>query len=97
MIKLKMICSACGNEWQAIIGNRTRLQAGCPKCANLKHRQQKKCRRILCVETNTIYSSIAEIERQTGISHSCIIACCKGKHQTAGGFHWRYVNEAENK
>ena len=87
------ICSVCGYEWEAIISNRTRLGAGCPRCANFKSRKQKKCRKILCIETQTIYDSIAEIERQIGINHTCIIACCKGKHQTAGGFHWKYADE----
>ena len=86
-------CSVCGNEWQATVSNRTKQGAGCPECARLRSRNQKKCRKILCIETQKIYDSIAQIERELGISHSCIIACCKGKHQTAGGCHWHYVDE----
>ena len=90
-------CSVCGNEWQATISNRTKQGAGCPECARLRSRNKKKCRKILCVETNRIYNSIAEIEREMGINHACIIACCKGKHQTAGGFHWKYADEEDTK
>ncbi|WP_294412581.1 zinc-ribbon domain-containing protein [uncultured Ruminococcus sp.] len=86
-------CSVCGNEWQATVSNRTKQGAGCPVCARLRSRYQKKCRKILCVETQKIYNSIAQIERELGISHSCIIACCKGKHQTAGGYHWEYLDD----
>lgn len=84
-------CSVCGNEWQATVSNRTKQGAGCPECARLRSRNQKKCRKILCIETQKTYDSIAQIERELGISHSCIIACCKGKHQTAGGYHWKYA------
>lgn len=86
-------CSVCGNEWQATVSNRTKQGAGCPECARLRIRNQKKCRKILCVETQITYNSIVQIERELGISHSCIIACCKGKHQTAGGYHWEYLED----
>ena len=35
------------------------------------------------------YKSAAEAEKQTGIAHSNIIACLKGRRNTAGGFIWR--------
>ena len=31
-----------------------------------------------------------EAERQTGISHSNIIACCKGRLAKTGGYEWKY-------
>lgn len=39
------------------------------------------------------YESLREAERQTGVSHSHITNCCKGKrnYNTAGGFIWCYV------
>jgi len=39
------------------------------------------------------YHSINEAERQTGICQSNIVACCKGKRNTAGGYVWNYKNE----
>lgn len=36
------------------------------------------------------YYGTREAERQTGVYHSSISACCKGKIQSAGGFKWRY-------
>lgn len=48
-------------------------------------------RPVLCVETNTIYTTLTEAQRATGIDHSNISAVCRGKRQTTGGYHWRYV------
>ena len=49
-------------------------------------------KKVMCVETQIIYESIAEAERLTGIKN--IICCCKGKRKKAGGYHWRYVKES---
>lgn len=38
------------------------------------------------------YPSVSEASRQTGISTTNICKCCKGKHKTAGGYIWRYVD-----
>ena len=48
---------------------------------------------VICVETNIIYYSPAEVEQTLGIDASSIHKCCKGKRHTAGGYHWRYDNE----
>lgn len=86
-------CSTCGNEWQAIISNRAKGHGG-PKCALAKRKQLGTgTRKVLCIDTQTTYDSIADAERDLGIHHSCVIACCKGKHKTAGGYHWKYADE----
>ena len=41
------------------------------------------------------YSSTKEAERMTGIHHSNISACCKGKYKSAGGFVWYYADTEE--
>lgn len=38
------------------------------------------------------YHSLNEAERQTGIKHESISACCRGKRQTAGGYKWAYLD-----
>lgn len=43
---------------------------------------------VLCVETGTVYPSVCEVERQTGVHHSSISNCINGKRKTAGGCHW---------
>ena len=46
---------------------------------------------IICIETNVSYFGLMEAERQTGINHSNISNCLKGKREKAGGYHWRYA------
>lgn len=41
---------------------------------------------IICLETQKIYSSIAEAVRETGITS--IPDCCNEKYYTAGKYHW---------
>lgn len=64
-------------------------------CNNQTTRKNNKgfrtSRKVMCMETGTIYDTIIEIERQTGILHSDICKCCKGTRITAGGYHWKYV------
>lgn len=42
--------------------------------------------------TGTIYPSVAEAERQTGIDAKLIRRVCVGKRKTTGGYHWKYIN-----
>ena len=58
----------------------------------VKHRHKKAVKQIdiNTNETIKIFDYIADAERQTGITH--IRDCCKGRHKTAGGYKWEYVN-----
>ena len=47
---------------------------------------------VKCIETEIIYPSCIETERQTGVSNGNISNCCIGRRHTAGGFHWEYVD-----
>jgi hypothetical protein len=42
-----------------------------------------------------IWDSVMDVERELKIFNTNICACCRGrrKHQTAGGYIWRYANE----
>lgn len=46
---------------------------------------------VLCVELNKVYLSVMDAERETGIPNANIVAACKGKRKTAGGYHWQYI------
>ena len=46
---------------------------------------------VLCVELNAVFDCTRDAERQLGINHAHISACCKGQRKTAGGYHWNYV------
>ena len=55
----------------------------------------KKAKPVLCVETGVIYPSAYAAERETGFGS--IHKVCAGKEKTSGGYHWRYVQPAEQK
>lgn len=57
----------------------------------IERASKKRSKKVLCVECDVIYESIAEAQRQTGISHSNISNCCNGKRKIAGSYHWEYV------
>ena len=46
-----------------------------------------------CLETGIIYNSACEASRQTKIQRGDICRCCRGERKTAGGYHWKYVEE----
>ena len=50
---------------------------------------------VKCIETEIVYHSAREAERQTGIDNTQIVGVCKGKYgyQTAGGYTWEYVSK----
>lgn len=62
-----------------------------------KAKIQKACveatsKRCICVETKTVYSSMAEASRKTGINSRTIGYVCNKdpRYKTAGGYHWKY-------
>lgn len=48
-------------------------------------------KKIICIETNRIYSSITEASKELNINGGNIGACCRGKLKSCGGYHWKYV------
>lgn len=41
------------------------------------------------------YHSTRQAERETGVDNSSISRCCNGKSLTAGGYVWKYNENAE--
>ena len=58
----------------------------------IKRRVEKVTKKIICVETETVYPSASEIQRKLGFNQSHICRCCNGKIKTSHGYHWKYVN-----
>lgn len=57
-----------------------------------KNHQSKK---VICVETQKVYFCITEAAFDVGLKGSGAISqCCKNKRKTAGGYHWKYYEEA---
>ena len=50
-------------------------------------------KQVLCIELNKIFGSTMEIEKELGINNSSISACCRGERKSAGGYHWKYIDE----
>lgn len=55
-----------------------------------RNNPKQNCKAVVCVETGVVYPSIKEAERKTAISNGNISNACRGKLETAGGYHWRY-------
>lgn len=49
-------------------------------------------KKILCVETDTVYDSFADAARKTGLNRTKIVSVCTGKRKSTGGFHFRYAD-----
>lgn len=50
-----------------------------------------KRKRILCVETNKVYKSFSEAEKDTKIPKNTINQCCLGRAEYGGTYHWKYI------
>lgn len=50
-----------------------------------------KGKKVLCIETDIVYRSTRQAERDTGIFQTGIGRVCNNKQITAGGYHWEYV------
>lgn len=59
-----------------------------------KMREASKLRQkpVLCIETRKIFESIAQAHQITNINGGHISDCCNGKRKTAGGYHWKFVD-----
>lgn len=54
-----------------------------------------KTKKVVCIETNKIYTSIKEAAKDTNTFDGHITKVCKGERKTTGGFHWRYLEGSE--
>ena len=55
-----------------------------------KTNREKNSKSVICVETETMYYSIREASRQTGIPAIRIRKCCKKECGVAGGLTWEF-------
>ena len=59
----------------------------------IKEANKDQQKRVLCVELDIIFPSIHDAARALNMSPGHIPDCCKGKRNTAGGYHWAYIDE----
>lgn len=50
-------------------------------------------KKVICVETGQVFDSIKEAGEIMGVFPTSISACCRGKLNTTGGFHWKYYED----
>ena len=48
---------------------------------------------VFCVELNKKFDCAKSAQEELGINKSCIGSACRGGQKTAGGFHWRFIND----
>ena len=58
---------------------------------NAERNREFHKKKVLCVETQKVYESLAMAERELGLCRSSISNAAKGRSKTAGGFHWQYA------
>jgi len=49
-------------------------------------------RAVRCIETGEVFSCIKYAAESKGLFGTRISACCRGKSNTTGGYHWEYVD-----
>ena len=84
--KVWWICSN-GHEWEDRTNHRISRNSSCPYCSGVR-------KRVKNLDTGVFFNSISEAARFYGMkSSTALCQCCQGKIQTAGGYHWKYVND----
>lgn len=54
---------------------------------------QNKFKQVLCIELNKTFNSIEDAYKFIGLRDgSSITRCCRKQRQTAGGYHWKYID-----
>lgn len=87
--KIKCKCKKCNYEWYA--SPNALLQGnGCHKCNG------GISKKVKCLTTGDVYSSLSEAARVNRISLSTLSNCCNGKKDKAGGKEWAFINEQNN-
>lgn len=100
-LNFKEVCACCNNNSSAksangfyfIYSNKKLTQEEClsliKNIENSSYQTQKH--KVICLETNTIYLSQKQAEKELNICRGSISNCLRGKQKTAGGFHWKEV------
>ena len=52
---------------------------------------------VICVETGILYISGVEAAKSIGVAQTTISKAVRGVRKTAGGYHWKYAGESDNK
>ena len=90
--KVWFLCPTCGNVYDSYIGNKIKGFGKCPYCSPRKTRASV----VVQVETGKCFPTLKEAAISVGSEdYRQIHMCCKGKCQTAFGYHWEYRDKTE--
>ncbi|WP_026664871.1 hypothetical protein [Butyrivibrio sp. FC2001] len=56
---------------------------------------KRNCKKVMCIETKEVFSSIMEAEESIhhdGVRHKAISHCANGDRKTAYGYHWQFID-----
>lgn len=76
------LITAYGFHWQYL-----------DKIPNSGPRRDKRKKGVYCIELNKKFESASWAARELNISRPNISNCCAGKLNTAGGYHWSFLEE----
>lgn len=85
-------CPSCNYAWNSSVRNMVRSKRkGCPKCTKII---PPNVQAVMNTDTGEVFRSISDAAK------ACNLVCgerigkvCRGKASTAGGYHWKYVNQ----
>lgn len=60
---------------------------------HVRKRTQQHVKKVLCIESGIVYKSAKEVNELLGINRDSISMACREVRHTAGGYHWKYVDE----
>lgn len=80
----------CSYSYNNSYGRHKKLQSE-GHIRRLEH--NKRCRKVICLESGKVFFSTRDVERQLGMLHSGISRACR-LAGTCGGYHWRYADGA---
>lgn len=95
-----------GGEVKGEIPLRARLKlsktlAGKYKRVKYKHkireRENRPGKAVICIETQKIFPRIIDASEYYEICDETIRKCCHKQRFTAGGYHWEFYKESDNK
>ena len=63
----------------------------CRKMSEVRKGRTHKGRAVICLETKEVFESAQMASRKLGLYRGMVAQVCRGKGETAGGLHWKYL------
>lgn len=59
----------------------------------IERTKEANSKKIICLDTGVVYSSITEAAKKNGFNRTTINHCCTGRYNKAHGMKWQYYDE----